>query len=367
MQYPVISAVLITFTVTVAFLLALRPVAFGTKFVDHPGGRKMHTGDVPIIGGIAMFIGVLAGMAVIGIVSVLTVGIFVSFFLLVLVGAIDDAYGVAPIVRVLVQLAAIIIMVHCSETMLYSLGNPFGFGEIQLGPFALVGTLMVAFTVINAYNLIDGVDGLAGILALIALVGIVIIGPADSASTIMSLIVGSSIFGFLIFNLPVVVNRRIRTFMGDAGSTVLGFTIFWATLGISQGGDALISPVAGLWLAAIPVFDSLTCFVRRIASGKSPFSPGRDHFHHTLQRGGFGVQQTLAILGGLQIVYATIGLVGYKLGLPDFVLFALWSVLGLTQRLVIRGVSKRHRLYIFRKLRAGQLSPYLAARARMLK
>ena len=67
--------------------------------------------------------------------------------------------------------------------------------------------------------------------------------------------------------------------------------IVWLTLGIAQGGQQVISPVACLWFAAIPIFDCLTCFTRRALRGKSPFSPGRDHFHHTLNRGGFGVRQ----------------------------------------------------------------------------
>ena len=364
---PVIPAIAVAFVVTVAFLIALRPLAMGTVFIDHPGGRKKHAGEVPIIGGIAMFIGVLAGMAVIGVVNELTVGIVFSFFLLVLIGALDDARGVPPSVRVLVQVAAIIIMTYATGHMLLSLGDPFGMGEIQLGSFALVATLVVAITVVNAYNLVDGVDGLAGILALIALVGVAIVGGASAMSTVMALILSGSIVGFLIFNFPVIANRSIRTFMGDAGSTVLGFTVFWAVLGISQGEEAAISPVAGLWFASIPIYDCLTCFVRRIAAGKSPFTPGRDHFHHTLRRGGFGVQQTLAILGGLQAVYAMVGAVAPLMGVPDFALFFAWSVLGLTQRRVIRAISKRHRLHIFTKLRAGELSPYRAARAEALR
>ncbi len=79
---PIIPAIAVAFVVTVAFLLALRPLAVGTKFIDHPGGRKRHAGEVPIVGGIAMFIGVLAGMAVVGVVNEMTVGIVFSFFLL---------------------------------------------------------------------------------------------------------------------------------------------------------------------------------------------------------------------------------------------------------------------------------------------
>ena len=363
---PIIPAVAVAFVVTIAFVLALRPLAVGTKFIDHPGGRKRHAGKVPIVGGIGMFVGVLAGMAVVGVVSEMTVGIVFSFFLLVSIGALDDAFGVPPIVRVLVQVAAIIIVVYATDLMLFSLGDPFGFGNVQLGPFALFGTLLVAITVVNAYNLVDGVDGLAGVLALIALLGAALMGGASAISTVVALILSGSIFGFLIFNFPVVANRKIRTFMGDAGSTVLGFTVFWAVLGISQGEQAVISPVAGLWFASIPIYDCLTCFVRRILAGKSPFTPGRDHFHHTLRRGGFGVRQKLAILGGLQAIYATIGMAAPLAGVSDVLLFTAWSVLGLSQRYVIRVISKWHRLHTFNKLRTGEFSSYGTAKSEIL-
>ena len=258
-------------------------------------------------------------------------------------------------------------MTYGAGLALASIGNPFGLGEILLGPFALLGTLVVAITVVNAYNLVDGADGLAGILASIALIAVAIVGGFGVASTGIALTVLAAILGFLIFNFPVKLNRPVRAFMGDAGSTFLGFTVVWVTMGISQGSEALISPVVGLWFASIPVFDCLTCFVRRSMAGKSPFKPGRDHFHHTLNRGGFHVRQTLAILGGLQALYATVAVFAFLAGVPDVILFAAWAILGLTQLMVIRAIATRHRKYIFRLQREGRLEAYRARRSRVLE
>ncbi len=363
-DYPLMAAIMISFIVTVAFLLALRPVAVSVGLVDRPGGRKLHVGDVPIIGGIAMFIGIIGGFVVLGAANSVTFGLAFAFFLLVAIGALDDKYAVAAFVRVLVQIAAVLIMTFGTQLYLQSIGDPFGLGAIHLGPFALAATLIIALTVINAYNLVDGVDGLAGALALIALIAVSVVGGMSAISTSIALIVAGSTVGFLLFNFPVAANRPVRTFMGDAGSTLLGFTVFWATLAVSQGEEAAISPVVGLWFASIPVYDSLTCIVRRVMAGKSPFKPGRDHFHHTLLRGGFRVRQKLGILGGLQALYACFAVVSHKFGMPDFALFGIWCGLGLTQRLVIRAVSRRHRLYMIRKLRAGELGPYRTARVR---
>lgn len=366
-DFPVIPATAVTFAITVAFMIALRPLAASIDLVDRPVGRKRHVGEVPIIGGLAMYLGVLSGLAIFGIFGIVPVGLTFSFFLLVAIGALDDRYAIPAAVRVLVQIASVLIMIYGSGLALASIGNPFGLGEILLGPFTLIATLVVAITVINAYNLVDGVDGLAAILALIALFAVAIVGGGGAVSTFVALIVASSILGFLIFNFPLIANRPVRSFMGDAGSTLLGFTIFWATLGISQGSEAIISPVIGLWFASIPIYDSVTCFVRRISSGKSPFTPGRDHFHHTLYRGGLGVRQVLAVLGGIQAAYAIIAIGAHFAGIPDALMFATWSVLGLSQRWVIQTIAKRHRLYLFRLLRSGQLGPYRTARARSLR
>jgi UDP-GlcNAc:undecaprenyl-phosphate GlcNAc-1-phosphate transferase len=83
--------------------------------------------------------------------------------------------------------------------------------------------------------------------------------------------------------------------------------------------------------------------------GKSPFSPGRDHFHHRLIRGGFGVRKTLGILTGLQAIYATLGLLAHFTGVPDVVMFAAWSILGLSQFRVINIISRHRRAYLLRK------------------
>ena len=159
----------------------------------------------------------------------------------------------------------------------------------------------------------------------------------------IALTASATVVGYLLFNFPLSWNRSMRSFMGDAGSTLLGFTVVWVALGISQGSERLISPVHCLWFASIPIYDCLTCFVRRSRAGKSPFTPGRDHFHHTLLRGGLKARQTLALLTGLQGLYACIGLLGHFAGVPDAAMFAGWSVLGLTQRFVIKTVARHWR------------------------
>ncbi len=307
-------------------------------------------GEVPIIGGMAMFVGLFAGLVLIQGVSMLVITLLAASFLLVVIGALDDKYALAASVRVTIQIAAVMIMFYGSGYRLNDIGDPFGTGIIGLGPLALIGTIVVAVTVINAYNLIDGADGLAGSLSIVALLAISMVGGYADPSTVISLVVMAAIFGFLLFNFPVTWNRPLRSFMGDAGSTFLGFTIVWVALGASQGSERLVSPVICLWFAAVPIFDLLTCVVRRVRAGKSPFKPGRDHFHHVLNRGTSHVRRTLVVLTALQLIYAYVGLVGHFMGAPDWLMFAGWSMLGLSQFVVIRRIATAKRWFRLRRL-----------------
>ncbi len=184
-----------------------------------------------------------------------------------------------------------------------------------------------------------------GRVVCVPLLAVAVVSGIGALATAIALTVAAAIVGFLIFNFPVDWNRPIRSFMGDAGSTLLGFTIVWVTLVVSQGADRAVSPVICLWFASIPIYDCLTCFVCRSLSGNSPFTPGRDHFHHTLGRGGFGNRQVLVILAGMQLIYAGLGLTGFFLHAPDYVMFAGWSVMGLLQLVIIKNIAARHRFF----------------------
>jgi UDP-GlcNAc:undecaprenyl-phosphate GlcNAc-1-phosphate transferase len=324
-------------------MASLRPVAQSFGLVDRPGGRKRHLGEVPVVGGLAMFIGTYASLPLVPLEHYAVLPSFIASAILVFVGAIDDRFHIPAAPRLAAQIAAILLMVNGAGLSVVSIGDPFGTGEILLGPIALIFTVLVGLTMINAMNLIDGIDGLAGSMALVGLVAIAAVKGVHQDTAIVSFVVIAAIVGFLIFNFPTIWNRKARSFMGDAGSTLLGFTLMWVTLGITQGDQRVISPVHCLWFASIPIYDLLTCFVIRLRKGKSPFVPGRDHFHHTLRRGGFGVRQTLGILTLLQMVYAFGAVAAHFAGVPDVVMFVAWSAVGLSQKSVIRLIARRHR------------------------
>lgn len=339
------AAVILGFVITVVFMSLLRPIAKAVGLVDKPGGRKTHVGEIPIVGGMAIFVGMFAAFTVLPGNALPWPSILAASAILLAVGVVDDRYHIPAAVRLSAQIAVVLLMVYGADLSLASIGDPFGTGEIRMGGFTLLFTTLVTLSMINAYNLIDGVDGLAGSLALLALLAIAAVAGYGHPITSISLVIAACIVGFLVFNFPLPLTSEVRMFMGDAGSTLLGFTIVWVTLSVSQGADRLISPVDCLWFAAIPIYDIFTCFTRRMLKGKSPFTPGRDHFHHTLRRGGFGPRRTLGVLVVLQAGYVLVGIAGHEAALPDVVMFSLWAVCGVSQLFIIRLIARHHRAY----------------------
>jgi len=333
----------VSLVVTLLAMTALRPVVLKLGLVDRPGGRKFHRHDVPITGGLAMFIGMALGFLMIPELDSHFLYLLLAGGLLVAIGVLDDKFHVSARLRTLSQLSAVLIMAFAGKFLLHDIGDPLWLETIELGPAALIGTAIITLTVINAFNFVDGIDGLGGCLALIALVSIAIVAGAGSPVAALALVAASAVLGFLVFNFPLAANGRIRSFMGDAGSTFLGLVVVWLTISICQGDSRTISPVTGIWFAAIPLFDIVTCCVRRVASGRSPSAPGRDHFHHILERGGFSPLQNLGVLAGLQVVYATFGILGHFSGISDSLMFTIWSILGIAQYSMIKFLAALHR------------------------
>ena len=333
----------LAFAVTVVLTLTLRPLALRLRITDRPGGRKQHIGEIPLVGGIAMFIGILvAAMAAVQPTGLWT--LLVPAALLVIVGVIDDRYNVGVSARLAAQICAALIMMIGGGLYLRDIGDPFGTGRLGLGILAIPVSVLVALSVINAFNFIDGIDGLAASMALIGLAaGGLATGLRAPAASVAAMACGATL-GFLLFNFPAFRNRRWRTFMGDAGSTLLGFLVVWFALSISQGADRSLSPVAALWFALMPLSDFFSCFIRRVARGKMPLQAGREHFHYMLMRAGLSGRQALAVLVAFSGFYAAVGLIGAIHKLPDWALFAPWFTLLVLQHFIIRGLAVRLRL-----------------------
>jgi UDP-GlcNAc:undecaprenyl-phosphate/decaprenyl-phosphate GlcNAc-1-phosphate transferase len=329
-----VGAAFACFCATLLAMAALRPVAVAVELVDKPGGRKTHRGEIPIVGGIAMFIGCIFGIGLIQPGQFVSAPLLSAAALVVLVGLLDDRFEISPFARLTAHLvAALLALMTTSDLAIHTLGHPFGGEPVifsDLGGAAF--TCVAIMGAINAFNMLDGMDGLAGTMAFIALVALAILGGEVGDGTIMSasLVVCGAVAAFLIFNIPAKYNRRFRCFMGDAGSTLLGFLLACMCISISQGnaGDA-VSPTTTLWVVAIPLFELLWTTLRRLLKGRSPFHPDRAHFHHKLLDAGFGVRGAFFVLICFGSLFAVAGIVIEAIAVPDAVSFALWLLAGL--------------------------------------
>jgi UDP-GlcNAc:undecaprenyl-phosphate GlcNAc-1-phosphate transferase len=334
----------LAFAVTAVLTLALRPLAFRLHLTDNPGGRKHHLGEIPLVGGIAMLIGILV-TAMVALKPASQGAFLASTVLLVAVGVFDDRYNTPASTRLAAQLCAALVMMIGGGLYLRDIGDPFGFGLLGLGFLAIPISVVVTLSVINAFNFIDGIDGLAASMALIALAAGALAAGLRAPAVALAAMSCGAVLGFLLFNFPAFRNRRLRTFMGDAGSALLGFVIVWFALTISQGENRSLSPVAALWFVLMPLSDFFSCIVKRAAKGKLPLHPGREHFHYILMRAGLSGRQVLAVLVAFGVFYAAVGLLGVSRQLPDWMLFAPWFTLLALQHFIIKRLAVRLRHY----------------------
>jgi len=309
----VLQPIFVTIFISAIALWLGYPFAKHYQLLDYPSGRKQHKGDVPLIGGFAIFFGALAGALVTfhNVANLST--FFIAGSLLLLLGALDDRFSISVALRFFMQAVAVVFVAWTSDTWLFYLGDLIGLGEIFLPTWLAVPfTVFAVIGVINAVNMIDGIDGLAGMLSFISLIsmGIFAWGADRMSEAWLALIFSVSIVPYLFCNLGACGSTR-RVFMGDAGSMLLGFVIAWLAIVLSQpsesGQEAAFAPVTAIWLFLIPIADTLSVMLRRILKGRSPFIADRQHLHHVVQRMGYQDRHALLFVVVLSVFFLGIG------------------------------------------------------------
>ena len=272
--------------------------------VDRPNERKKHIGNVPVIGGLCAFFGVLAGTLVAGQEYPFASYVLATTAVLVLVGAIDDRVELGVLPRLFVQTAAVLTVVVCTGVHIHTLGHLFGV-EMELGVFGIPLTLIAVIGLMNAFNMMDGIDGLAGALTIVSVATIAAYeGSLRWHNLALPLLMAAALLPYLAVNLGLI-GRKI--FLGDAGSVMVGYVLAWTLIKLSQGNPTHLSTIDVLWCVALPVLDTLAVMVRRLREGKSPFKPDRGHIHHLLLNAGLTPRATLAVLVMLAVALAYLG------------------------------------------------------------
>jgi UDP-GlcNAc:undecaprenyl-phosphate GlcNAc-1-phosphate transferase len=325
MLYTLLSA----FLMTAVALVALRPFAARVGLLDIPGGRKTHASPTPMIGGLGIYMGTLSiCMLSPVIMNDYKILLALSGFVL-LVGVLDDLYDIRVSLRMAMHATAAWVMAVTANVQLTSLGEITFNGPVELGLLAIPVTIFATVGVINAINMSDGLDGLSGGLSVISLVllSVAALSAGESALLSFSQILIVSLLAFLAFNFRLLWKKSALVYLGDAGSTLLGFIIAWLLIASTQGDKAFIAPVYALWFLAVPLMDTVSLMIRRPLRGSSPFKPGRDHLHHRLLNMGFDTKQTVLIIHGTALALGGVGLAGHFAGAPQGLMFMLFITL----------------------------------------
>lgn len=320
---------LIALIVTVLFLVGMAPIARKIALVDLPGGRKQHRGQVPLIGGLAIALGMTIGFLLLAI-SLSTFRAYLAgVVLLLVIGVLDDFNELSPRLRLIAQLCVALFLSCWAGLQLNQWGDFLGFAHFSLGLWALPVTVVVVMALINAVNMIDGINGVAAGTSLISLISFLIIYThlALLESHAVILVICSALTGFLLFNYPIWRYRQRLVFLGDAGSTLLGFTLAWFGIKLNVMSMGAVSPVLLLWFFCVPVFDLVSVSLRRLFIKRvSPFTADREHMHHFLKALGLRDSMVTGVIMLFSLAGNAVALFFYYHATANNLILALFGV-----------------------------------------
>ena len=325
---PLLLQSMTSFFATLLAVALLARAAPALGLTDKPSRRKRHQGEVPIVGGIAIFIalsiaGTLWGNANQTLITVngneaLWVFMMCGAFL-VLTGILDDRFQLGVFMRVLSEVMVAIVVIELLDLRVAQLGDIFGVGLIKINPIlAYPFTVVAIFGIINAFNMLDGMDGLLGSLVITTLIMFHLFTGTEPG--FVSLAIGAALLAFLVSNLnlsPIIP----KTFLGDAGSKLLGFIVVCLLLAAASaqvGQGKLIQPVTALFIVALPLYDMVFTSLRRIIRKGSPFAADRSHIHHLMQDLGFSDRRALVLILGIHLYVTFMGLMLHRANTPEY-------------------------------------------------
>ena len=295
--YDFLNAVIaVIFAALMAFVTTpiARVLAFKIGAVDDPkkdDGRRMHKEPMPRLGGLAIFFSFVLSVLLFYGVSKFTLSMIAGALLISIIGVLDDVFRLRALYKFLVHIAAAGLVVWQGGVLVERI-NIFG-DYIHFGIFSIPLTILWIAGLINAINLIDGLDGLAcgisSISAISLLIVTILIGEFQIA--ILIAILAGSCIGFLPFNMAPA-----KIIMGDTGSTLLGFVLAIVSIQGVFKVHAVITFIIPFLILGVPIFDTTFAMIRRVLSGRHPFSADRGHLHHRLIDMGFNTKQTVRIL-----------------------------------------------------------------------
>ncbi|GGG05045.1 MraY family glycosyltransferase [Paenibacillus abyssi] len=304
-------AAVVAFGIVYIAVPVLRAIALQTGFVDRPSSRKIHTVPIPLLGGGAIYIGIVASFFLFQGITNLSITVAVGGLLLVTIGLIDDRaktkgkeFPVWP--RVIVYAAASFIPA-ATGIRISGVTDP-GPGLMFIFPewVSVSATVVWVFALINMINFIDGVDGLASGVATLSsstlFITALVKGQLEIA--LLAVILVGSCIAFLVYNF-----YPARIFMGDAGATFLGYTLAVIAVEGAFKSATLVTMAVPLLALGLPIMDTVIVMTRRLISGRGLHRADKLHAHHLLMRWGLNQVQTVSFLYLIAALFSLLSIV----------------------------------------------------------
>ena len=292
----VIAALVVAFLVALITTPVVKNLAFKMGAVDVPkDNRRMHNHPIPRMGGLAIFLGFLLSVLVFLDLTDQMRGMLLGAVIIVVLGIFDDIYSLRAMFKFCVQIVAALVAV-LSGNVIETLSNPNVFSQNlywDLGWLSIPVTVLWIVAITNAVNLIDGLDGLAcGVSAIGSMTLLVIsLAISDGPVAVLMAALAGGCLGFLPYNM-----NPAKIFMGDTGSTFLGYILAVVSIQGLFKLYTIISFAVPFLMLGLPIFDTCFAFIRRIAHGQSPMHADRSHVHHRLIDMGLNQKQAVAVL-----------------------------------------------------------------------
>jgi UDP-GlcNAc:undecaprenyl-phosphate/decaprenyl-phosphate GlcNAc-1-phosphate transferase len=323
----------VAWAVTYRFIPNLRSFALKVGWADSPNARRLNSEPLPNAGGLAIYAGVIAALILAACLSpmvlqkilVQILAILLGSSILVLVGFIDDQFGLPSLFRLIVQILAALLLVVVGIKIGVNFGTPID------GTLAVLVTVFWVVGITNAVNLMDGMDGLAGGISFIAAMSLLAVSAQfeeRAAATLILSGVSGSALGFLRHNY-----HPSRIILGDAGAYFLGYVLAATSILSSSKVTTVFALVPTAMFLLVPVLDTTQVIVRRLLAGKNPMStPGKDHIHHRLLAWGFSQGHSAVILWSVTLGSNLVAmwLQGTRLNAIFSAAFGTISLLGMT-------------------------------------
>ena len=305
--WKLLTGPLVAFLVCFLMTPPVKRFAENIGAIDIPNDRRINTQPIPRMGGLAIFCGFLISALLFVELDMQVIGLLLGSVTIAVFGILDDILGLNPWIKLGGQFLAAFVAMRCG-IVFDVISNP---GFLNAGEQISIGWLYVPFTIIwivlctNAVNLIDGLDGLAvGVSAIssasMMLVSMIVPMSTGSVPLLLACLTGACL-GFMPYNL-----NPAKIFMGDVGSQFLGYVLACVSIMGLFKFHAIITLIVPFLALAIPLFDTVFAFFRRILHGQNPFRADRQHIHHKLLASGLSQKQAVATLYGASAVLGII-------------------------------------------------------------